>query len=534
MRQMSRRRTAATKATAESARGREVVAILARHHLERGITPEKLRLILEDLGPTFVKLGQILSMRTDLLPVSYCQELEKLRAQARPMPMEEVRQVICQATGKAVEEAFAAFVEEPIGSASIAQVHRATLRDGRDAVVKVQRPGIRQTMASDLALVRKAAGVTRLTGLDRSVDFAQVLDEMEAMVQEETDFRREADNLRAFAQANADVACVACPQVYGEWCGETLLCMEYVEGISLRDRQALADAGYDLDDIGGKLAENYVKQIVDDGFFHADPHPGNIRIRGGQIVWLDMGMMGRLTERDRELLRKAVAAVAAHDAEALRRIVMAMGRVTGPVDSMTLTGDIDDFLTRYEAVSLGSLDLGGMLRELMELSQKHHIAVPSGMTMLARGAVTIEGVLREVSPQTSIMAVVTRHMANAMLADIHWKEEAASFLGDARDSMRKAARLPGQLSDTLRTVNRGQARLNVELRAREGVGINDRMMRRAIYAMLSAACVLAGAVASLGGVQPGWLGLGWLSWLLLAAGALLGLAALLDGRRGKR
>lgn len=519
------------RTTADTGRGREVVAILARRHAERGMTPEKLRLILEDLGPTFVKLGQILSMRTDLLPVSYCQELEKLRAQARPMPMAEVRQVIREATGQEVDAVFRSFEEAPIGSASIAQAHRAQLTDGRQAVVKVQRPGIRATMERDLALLRKASGVTRLTGLDRTVDFAAVLDEMALVIREETDFRREADNLRAFAQKNADIPCVSCPKVYDQWCGETLLCMEYVDGLDLRDKQALTDAGYDLEDVGAKLAENYVKQIVDDGFFHADPHPGNIRIRGGQIVWIDMGMMGRLTPRDRTLLRKAVQAVAAHDAEALRRIVMALGRVTGPVDAMALTGDIDDFLTRYEEIALGALDLGGMLRELMDLSQKHHIAVPSGMTMLARGAVTIEGVLRDVSPQTSIMAVVTRHMADAMLSDFRWKEESLQLLGDARDSCRKAARLPGQLSDALRAVNRGQARLNVELRAREGVGVTDGMMRRVICAVLAAACVLAGAVASLGGATPGWLGLPWLSWALLALGAALGGAALWHGRR---
>ena len=520
-----------TRATADAGRGREIVGILARHGAGRGMTPEKLRLILEDLGPTFVKLGQILSMRTDLLPVRYCQELEKLRAQARPMPMAEVRRVIREATGQDVEAVFRSFEEAPIGAASIAQAHRARLMDGRQVVVKVQRPGIRATMERDLALLRRAAGVTRLTGLDRTVDFAAVLDEMALVIREETDFRREADNLRAFARHNADIPCISCPQVFDPWCGETLLCMEYVEGLDLRDKQALADAGYDLEDIGAKLAENYVKQVVDDGFFHADPHPGNIRIRGGQIVWIDMGMMGRLTSRDRTLLRKAVQAVAAHDAEGLRRIVMALGRVTGPVDAMALTGDIDDFLTRYEELALGQLDLGGMLRELMDLSQKHHIAVPSGLTMLARGAVTIEGVLRDVSPQTSIMAVVARHMADAMLSDFRWKEEGLQFLGDTRDSCRKAARLPGQLSDVLRAVNRGQARLNVELRAREGVGVTDRMMRRFICAALAGACVLAGAVASLGSAAPGWLGLPWLSWALLAVGAALGGAALWRGRR---
>lgn len=517
------RKTTMPGQTPDNSRAREIMDILTRHHIARGITPEKLRSLLEDLGPTFVKLGQILSMRTDVLPLAYCQALEQLRAQVRPMPMEEVRCVIHAATGHSIEENFRAFDESPIGSASIAQAHRATLKDGREVVVKVQRPGIRQTMERDLALLRKGVGVTRLTGLDRTVDLASVLDEMESVMQEETDFRREAENLRHFAQLNQGIACIGCPQVMDDFCSETLLCMEYVAGLDLRDRQALLDAGYDLDDIGAKLAENYVKQIVDDGFFHGDPHPGNIRIREGKIVWIDMGMMGRLTQRDRELLQKAVQAVSAHDAEELRRVVMALGRIQGRVDGMELTADIDDFLTRYESQALSSIDLGSMLKELMDLSQKHHIAVPSSMTMLARGAVTIEGVLAECSPNTSVMAVVTRHMASAMMADLHLKEEALHFLSDARDSFRKTARLPGQLSDALRTMNRGQARLSVDLHAKESVGITEQLMRRVLCALLAAACILAGAVTSLGRQDT----LPAVAWVLFSLGCVLGVFSLL-------
>lgn len=504
----------------QTSRGREIMAILARHHAERGMTPEKLRLILEDLGPTFVKLGQILSMRTDILPVAYCRELEKLRADVPPMPMEDVRAVILEGTGKAPDELFAAFDEAPVGSASIAQAHTATLKDGTRVVVKVQRRNIHRIMREDLTLLRRAAGVIRLTGLDRTVDFSMVLDEMEQVTEEEMDFRREADNLREFARENAGIPCIACPRVFDEISCETLLCMEYVDGFSLKDPAVLTREGYDLRDIGDKLAENYVHQIVDTGFFHADPHPGNIRIRGGQIVWLDMGMMGRLSQRDRELLRSGVQAVSAHDVEMLRRIVMAMGKLTGPVDGMALTCDIDDFLTRYESMALGTLDLGAFMKDLMDLAQKHHIAMPSGMTMLARGVVTIEGVLRQISPETSIMAVVTHHMSDSLLKQIDPRKEAVQFIGDAHASLSKAARLPSQLSDMMRTFNKGQARVSVEVRAREGVGVTDRMMRRLILALMASACILSGALMALSPTLSLW----W-TCALLAVGAGLGVCA---------
>ena len=327
-------KTKTQTAEMQTARGREIAAILLKYHAERGISPEKLRLILQDLGPTFIKLGQIFSTRTDVLPAAYCEELAKLRADVDPMPFDVVKKAVEDALGKPITEAFAEFQEKPLGAASIAQAHLAKLPDGQQVVVKVQRPGIGATMGEDIALLRKGAGVMRLTGLDQTVDLNMVLDEMWATAQEEMDFRQEARNLAEFAEKNGNIRCIACPKVYPELCCQTLLTMEYIAGYSLLDQQTLVQEGYDLKDIGDKLADNYVKQIVQDGFFHADPHPGNIRIREGQIVWLDMGMMGRITERDRKLMREAITAVSSHDVESLRRIVMAMGRITGPVDSM--------------------------------------------------------------------------------------------------------------------------------------------------------------------------------------------------------
>ena len=195
------------------------------------------------------------------------------------MPFDVVKKAVEDALGKPITEAFAEFQEKPLGAASIAQAHLAKLPDGQQVVVKVQRPGIGATMGEDIALLRKGAGVMRLTGLDQTVDLNMVLDEMWATAQEEMDFRQEARNLAEFAEKNGNIRCIACPKVYPELCCQTLLTMEYIAGYSLLDQQTLVQEGYDLKDIGDKLADNYVKQIVQDGFFHADPHPGNIRIR---------------------------------------------------------------------------------------------------------------------------------------------------------------------------------------------------------------------------------------------------------------
>lgn len=520
-------KTKTQTAEMQTARGREIAAILLKYHAERGISPEKLRLILQDLGPTFIKLGQIFSTRTDVLPAAYCEELAKLRADVDPMPFDVVKKAVEDALGKPITEAFAEFQEKPLGAASIAQAHLAKLPDGQQVVVKVQRPGIGATMGEDIALLRKGAGVMRLTGLDQTVDLNMVLDEMWATAQEEMDFRQEARNLAEFAEKNGNIRCIACPKVYPELCCQTLLTMEYIAGYSLLDQQTLVQEGYDLKDIGDKLADNYVKQIVQDGFFHADPHPGNIRIREGQIVWLDMGMMGRITARDRKLMREAITAVSSHDVESLRRIVMAMGRITGPVDSMQLTSDIDDFLSKYESIELGGLDVGKMLEELMDMAKRNHIAMPAGMTMLARGCMTIEGVLLQLSPETSIMAIVTRRVAQQRWDDLDLKRSAMDFASDLHGSFKKAARLPSQVSDLLRTANKGEAKVNIEVRAKEGLALSERQLTKAIRALLAAALLLGGCVVCLAKGLPSWAGIPVPAWIAFALGLGLGCSACL-------
>ncbi len=520
-------KTKTQTAEMQTARGREIAAILLKYHAERGISPEKLRLILQDLGPTFIKLGQIFSTRTDVLPAAYCEELAKLRADVDPMPFDVVKKAVEDALGKPITEAFAEFQEKPLGAASIAQAHLAKLPDGQQVVVKVQRPGIGATMGEDIALLRKGAGVMRLTGLDQTVDLNMVLDEMWATAQEEMDFRQEARNLAEFAEKNGNIRCIACPKVYPELCCQTLLTMEYIAGYSLLDQQTLVQEGYDLKDIGDKLADNYVKQIVQDGFFHADPHPGNIRIREGQIVWLDMGMMGRITERDRKLMREAITAVSSHDVESLRRIVMAMGRITGPVDSMQLTSDIDDFLSKYESIELGGLDVGKMLEELMDMAKRNHIAMPAGMTMLARGCMTIEGVLLQLSPETSIMAIVTRRVAQQRWDDLDLKRNAMDFASDLHGSFKKATRLPSQISDLLRTANKGETKINIEVRAKEGLALSERQLTKAIRALLAAALLLGGCVVCLAKGLPSWAGIPVPAWIAFALGLGLGCSACL-------
>ena len=292
---------------------KEITAVLKKHSITRGISPEKLRLILEDLGPTYIKLGQLMSLRSDILPKRYCDELMKLCSEVPPMPFSEVIEVLEESMGCPWQAEFQKIQEKPLGSASIAQVHRATLKTGEEVVIKVQRKGIYETMARDIGLMHKAVRLMPPVSIKGAVDLNMVLSELWTVTQEEMNFLTEAANISEFAKKNKGVAFVKVPILYREYTTTHVLVMEYIDGIAINDKEKILQNGYDLNEIGSKFVDNFIRQVIEDGFFHADPHPGNVRIQGGKIVWIDMGMMGRLTERDRQLIGQAVEGVAFKD-----------------------------------------------------------------------------------------------------------------------------------------------------------------------------------------------------------------------------
>lgn len=285
----------------------QIAQIVNQFDIVHGLTPIKMRLMFEALGPTFVKVGQILSMRSEILPQSFCDELSKLRADADPMPYGTVLQVLEDEYGRPVDEIFEHIDATPLGSASLAQVHRAKLTTGEDVAVKVQRPGVRETMAQDVSIMRTIARIAAKTMRSAQVvDLSGVVEELWDTFESETDFLIEARNLAEFKRFCERYKYMDCPKPYPELCTEHVVIMDYVEGISVSHPDELIEAGYDLKEIGTKLVDNYATQVLDEGFFHADPHPGNIMVRGGQIVLLDLGMTGRLNAKTRSVLKDMI------------------------------------------------------------------------------------------------------------------------------------------------------------------------------------------------------------------------------------
>ena len=471
---------------------REMIDVLRARDIVHGITPEKLRLILEDLGPTFVKLGQIMSMRPDFLPQEYCDELMKLQTEANPLPFAVIEKVIEQEYQRRWTRIFRSIDEEALGSASIAQVHRAVLLDGERVVIKVQRPGVHDVMSKDIVLLKRAAGILKILGPAHDVvDFSMVLDELWAIAKQEMDFVMEANHIEEFRHANLDADFVSCPKVYGHLTTQHVLVMEYIEGIQVDDVAELKAAGVDVRRIGERLGENYVKQIVEDGYFHADPHPGNIWVRGGKIVWLDLGMMGRLSNKDRAAIRKAIFALAQHDVFEMKAAVLSLGVPQERIDHARLYQDIDALIAQYGDLDFRSLKMGILSRQIMNVLRSHHIAIAPGISMFCRGVMTIEGVMRLVCPEVSFVEILARSMELSFAKGFNWREEAGKAKREGYILLRKSLQLPEQISDILKMTLSGQTKVNLELTgADEPLARLNKMINKLIIALLSAALLL--------------------------------------------
>ncbi len=515
---------------------REMLQVFRHREVVRGMTPEKLRMILEDLGPTYVKLGQVLAMRPDFLPPEYCEELMKLQSEAKPLPFSEIIKVIEREYNRHWEQIFRSIDEQALGSASIAQVHKAVLTSGEKVVVKVQRPGIYEIMSKDIVLLKRAIRLIKaLSDSQDVVDFNMVLDEMWAIAKQEMDFLMEADHIDEFRHLNRDIGYVTCPRVYRHLSTQHILVMEFVEGTRIDDLAALRAKGVDINSIGRKLGENYVKQIIEDGFFHADPHPGNIWVRNGRIVWLDLGMMGRLSTRDRLAIRKAVYALATHDTFEMKSAVLALGVVKGRINHTALYQDIDQLMAQYTTMDFRSLQMGVLTRQIMNILRVHHIGCPQGFSMFARGVLTIEGVLRLCCPDVSFVEILARSMSVNYKRNFNWREELSKVRQEGLLLARKSVQLPEQLSDIIKMTLSGQTRINMDVTgSEETLRHVDRMVNKLIISLLCAASLIASSTICTTGMTPQIMGIPLLGVLGYLIAFLLSVRLIWDIHKGTR
>ena len=459
------------KIKGQKRRSAEILGVFAKHNFyANGLTPEELCSTLEDLGPTYVKIGQIMSSRVDLLPESYCKELEKLRQNVQELDPKLARQVIEEQTGKKIDEIYSEFRDKPLGSASVGQAHYAVLKDGRRVVTKVRRPMIAEMMRQDFVLLKKLArGFSVVTEAadnnEDQLDLIEVIEEFEKVTEEELDFRTEARNTKFFREnCIDDVTKVTCPEVIDELTTEQIFTMTFVDGYSISKKERVIEDGYDLEQIGRNLVENYVHQVLDVGVFHADPHQGNIMISHGTPVWIDFGMLGRITDGDINIIQSLVLAVLEKDVETIANSIMSMGATTSQTNRDRLIEDLDVFLDRYCSVtSISDLDVSVLFDEICNLAAKHHVKMPGKFTMLVRSLGTIEGVIEQFCPELNLFEILSSKMMARAKKSFDLEKEIAALGKDALEIGKKTAKIPAMASDVLKNVARGRTKINLEL-----------------------------------------------------------------------
>lgn len=504
----------------------EIVRIMRQYKVLHGLTPEQAVEVLQALGPTYVKIGQLASNRSDLLPKAYCDAFEKLRDDANPMPFDVVIEQIDRAYGKSWHEVFASIDPVPLGAASIAQVHKATLLDGTTVAVKVRRPGVAESMAEDIMLMKHLLALGEFASnshRDILLSLEGFIEEIERTTASEVDFTSELHNLTRFHDELADEEGVTSPVAYPQYSCESVLVMEFVQGTEISHTQALREQGIDVSALARRVCQSYVTQVLDDGFFHADPHPGNILVRDGEVVWIDLGMVGTLTVSERMLVGKVFTAVATDNAYLLKEAVMGLVHVLGPVDHGALLEALSRLLAEYSTAEMKEINVGTVLTEVIEVLRGQNMMMTSSVTMLARGFVTIEGVIAQVAPDISVIEIVSKHVIAQQADPKFLATQLIDLATTSAASAEALAKLPTQLSNTLEMLDRGQIKVNGDIEVSSRIlATAYASVGRISLALLSAGLFLGSSILCTTAMQPQLLGVPLLGVLGYVGAFVLG------------
>jgi ubiquinone biosynthesis protein len=493
------------------------IRLLRRGRLDQDITrAERVRLALEELGPTFIKFGQIISTRPDLLPPDFVAELSRLQDDVPPEPWAPIKACIEDELGSPIDEIFREFETIPIAAASLGQVHAAILADGQEVIVKVQRPDIERIIDVDLDILYDLAHlVQNRTPLGQTYDLVEIAEDFSFTLRGELDYRREGHNADRFRENFAEETSLYIPRVHWDYTTRRVLVLERIYGIKIDDVDALDVAGYDRLEIAKRSARMITKEVLEDGFFHADPHPGNFVVMPDNVIGLmDFGMVGHLAASDKTDLARLYVIAMQQDVSGAADQLMRMGVADQHVDRIDLERDLRRMMHKYYGLSIEEFQVGEMIEEFMTVAFRHRLRFPSNLWLVAKTLGMIEGLGLKLVPDFDMFTFAQDYVnrfRRRMWMPTEW---APSMVRGSIDLAELMLRLPKQTTRLLDQAERGQ--LEAQVRMPDMVAIADRLDR--IANRLALAMLTAGFTVGIGWVIPSldltwpW---GWLTWFVV-------------------
>ena len=487
--------------------GLQMINRKPREQIARLSRPERLRLVFEELGPTFIKLGQLLSTRPDLIPAEYLDELARLQDEVPPFSLAEVHAIFREELGRSPDEVFHYFDAEPLAAASIGQVHRARLDSGAEVVVKVQRPDIENVIAVDLEILAHLAGL-----MEQYLEEVQghrptaIVQEFARSLSREIDFAIELANVQRFARQFKNNAAIHVPLVYPELSTQRVLVMEYVLGIKASMAGQLREQGYDLPLIAERGATLVMEQIFVHGFFHADPHPGNLFILPDNVVcFIDFGQMGRLSRKDREDFTDLVLDLVAGDERTVVEGVLKVTVQLGEVDRESLARDLGGLVDLYLYRPLGELEAGRILQDLLDLVTRHKLTFKPAFYQMMKALSTVEGVGLMLDPKLELIRLARPFMRRIRLERMRPARLAEEIARTGSGYLQLLRELPEELRTILRQLRGGRMRIEFEHRGLQALGAAlDRVSNRIAFAIVLAALIVGSSLIVLSDIPPHW------------------------------
>ena len=495
-------------------------------HFEKLTHPQGLRMALEELGPTYIKLGQILSTRPDLIPVEFLRELAKLQDKVPPFPAQDARSIIESELGSTVEDLFADFDDVPLASASIGQVHRATLRTHQKIAVKVQRPGIQKIVEADLEIMLHLA-----TLMEKNIEElafhrpVNIVNEFARTLEKELDYQLEAANSKRAAFNFASDSNICIPSIYDDFSTTRVLTTAFVDGIKVSDIERLKASGLDCKLITERGADILLRMIFEHGFFQADPHPGNLFVLPGNVICLiDFGMVGAVDRGSREIFVDLLDGLLKKDAQRVAQVMLQLTDWEEEPQTRIFEVDVADFMARHLYKPLKDISIGGLLHNLLELASRHRLRIPPNIFLMMKSLTTVEGVARMLDPEFDIFTTAGPFIRRVIAGRFSPQRLSGDLYRFAADLIKFTQQFPQDLLEISRLIRQQRFYLKTENQGLDRtLATHDQISNRIAFSIIIAALIIGSALIVISEIPPLFYGISLIGIIGFTAAAVMGI-----------